>query len=77
MPAQACACHIGDDNVANWHAFSNTIDSKFALNKIHGFKPAPDYIKFLQASLCNESTNILIYLTVSIEVEASIRTTTV
>jgi hypothetical protein len=77
MPAQACAYHIGDDNLANWHAFSSTIDSNYALNKIRGFKPAQDYIKFLQASLCNVSTKILIYLTVSIQYEATVRTKTV
>jgi hypothetical protein len=77
MPAQAYAYHRGDDNFANWHSFSNTVDSNFALNKIHGFKPAQDYVKFLQVSLCNVSTKILIYLTVSIQDEASIRTATV
>lgn len=53
----------------NWHYFLS--------NKIHGFKPARDNIKFLRASLCNVSAKILIYLTVSIQDEASIRTTTV
>ena len=74
MPAQACAYHIKKDNLADWHAFSSTIDSNCALNKIHGFKPAHDYIKFLQALMCNVSTKTVIYLTVSIQDESSIRT---
>jgi hypothetical protein len=74
---QACAYIIEDDSLANLHVFASTTDTNFALNKIHGFKHAQGYIKFLSVSLYNICTKILICFILSIQNEVSLGAVTV